>query len=186
MDDFVVIPLTIILGSIVVLIINYLIAKEFYNVAQSKGYYNQKYLWIPFLIGLAGWLLIVALPTKEYTDEEELKQKPKPKTEQETKQEVENINEIIKYVNGLYIKNISNTNSKTTDSSIEINGINYSSSDWVADGKIQWFWVDDKISYGIKESTKNAPYELKFELVETGINITGFPDVSYNGLYIKK
>lgn len=189
MEALIVILSILLLAAIIA--IHYYIASEFYLAAIRKGYNEKKYFWIPFLFGIAGWLLIVALPVKEYPEEEyseeeyseeELKQKPKKQTEQE----IEIIRNVAKHVDGLYIKSISNTDLKTTECSIEINGVNYSSSDWIADGKIQWFAVDNKISYGIKDKTKNAPYTLKFELVETGINVTGFPDDLYNGLYIKQ
>ena len=54
----------IILGSILLLWILYLIAKEFYKVAQEKGYSEKKYLWLPFLLGMIGYLLVIALPDR--------------------------------------------------------------------------------------------------------------------------
>lgn len=42
----------------------YLIAKEFYNVAQAKGYSEKKYLWLPFWLGIIGYLLVIALPDR--------------------------------------------------------------------------------------------------------------------------
>ena len=54
----------IILGSILLLWILYLIAKEFYKVAQAKGYSEKKYLWLPFLLGIIGFLLVIALPDR--------------------------------------------------------------------------------------------------------------------------
>lgn len=46
----------------------YLIAKEFYFVAQQKGYSNKKYLWISFLLGIVGYLLVIALPKRDNTE----------------------------------------------------------------------------------------------------------------------
>ena len=54
----------IILGSVLVLWIWYLIAKEFYKIAQEKGYSEKKYLWLPFLLGVIGFMLVIALPDR--------------------------------------------------------------------------------------------------------------------------
>jgi len=52
----------ILIAGALVLWIDYLIAKEFYLAAQAKGYYEKKYLWISFLLGAVGYLLVIALP----------------------------------------------------------------------------------------------------------------------------
>lgn len=59
------------MGAIVILLVfavitwvNYLIAREFYRAAEAKGFHSKKYLWIPFWLGLVGYLLVIALPTK--------------------------------------------------------------------------------------------------------------------------
>lgn len=44
--------------------IDYLIAKEFYISAQQKGYSEKKYLWLCFLLGVIGYLLVIALPDR--------------------------------------------------------------------------------------------------------------------------
>lgn len=67
----------IILACIAILIIDYLIAKEFYAIATDKGYVATKYLWIPFLLGIVGYLLVVALPDRNKNAEP-----PKPQTPQ--------------------------------------------------------------------------------------------------------
>jgi hypothetical protein len=54
----------ILLCSALALWINYLIAREFYNAAEEKGYYDTKYLWICFFLGIVGYLLIIALPAR--------------------------------------------------------------------------------------------------------------------------
>lgn len=41
-----------------------LIAKEFANVAKEKGYSQKKYFWYSFLLGIIGYLLVVALPDR--------------------------------------------------------------------------------------------------------------------------
>ena len=53
----------IILAAIaLVLWIDYLIAREFYFAAQEKGHDEKKYLWLCFLLGVVGYLLVIALP----------------------------------------------------------------------------------------------------------------------------
>ena len=42
----------------------WLVAKEFYVAAKAKGYYEKKYLWICFLLGVIGYLLVIALPDR--------------------------------------------------------------------------------------------------------------------------
>ena len=185
----------LILGIIAVLIIDYLIAREFYVAANEKGYTESKYLWIPFLFGVAGYLLVIALPYKDIFIEEANEMSESSETDEmsendelsETFKEIiktlSETSEIIEYVNGLYIKEIEIH--KNIRSTVKINGEYYSHSDWLSEGKIEWYKTDLKI-YGIKEKTANVPYVLKFELVEEGIDITGFPDEMYNGLYVKK
>ena len=51
--------------SVIVLIIQFVLAGEFYSIANDKGYDNQKYLWYCFLFGIAGYLMVIALPKKE-------------------------------------------------------------------------------------------------------------------------
>lgn len=50
-----------------ILYINYLIAREFYLAAYDKGYTSKKYLWIPFLLGMIGYILVIALPDRGTT-----------------------------------------------------------------------------------------------------------------------
>ena len=50
--------------AIVAIWIAWLIAKEFYAAANVKGYYEEKYLWICFFLGVIGYLLVVALPDR--------------------------------------------------------------------------------------------------------------------------
>lgn len=52
----------ILIGAAVVTWICYLIAKEFYNIAEMKGHSERKYLWIPFFLGVVGWAMVIALP----------------------------------------------------------------------------------------------------------------------------
>jgi len=59
----------IILGLIIYFIISWFIAMEFEAVANQKGYSESKYFWYPFLFGIAGYLLVIALPPKETCDQ---------------------------------------------------------------------------------------------------------------------
>lgn len=54
----------IMLGAALLIWIQYLIAREFYVVASAKGYNQKKYLWLPFFLGMIGFLLVVALPDR--------------------------------------------------------------------------------------------------------------------------
>lgn len=54
-----------------VLALNYIIAKAFADVATDKGYTESKYFWYCFLFSVAGYLLVVALPSKEQTKKSE-------------------------------------------------------------------------------------------------------------------
>lgn len=51
------------------LVLSYFVAKEFQNIAIDKGYSESKYFWWSFLLGAAGWAMVIALPkiTKEKT-----------------------------------------------------------------------------------------------------------------------
>lgn len=54
----------ILIGALLMLWVMYLIAKEFYKAAEAKGYAEKKYLWLCFLLGAVGYLLVVALPDR--------------------------------------------------------------------------------------------------------------------------
>lgn len=58
--------ISLIVSSIVILavflLIRYLISNEFYKAAKMKGHSSKKYLWICFLLGMVGYLLVIALP----------------------------------------------------------------------------------------------------------------------------
>jgi hypothetical protein len=43
------------------------IAKQFYEVAQMKGYTDKKYFWITFWLGPVGYFLVIALPNRNGT-----------------------------------------------------------------------------------------------------------------------
>lgn len=51
------------LGAVVVLILNYVIAIQFSDIAEMKGHNGTKYFWFTFIFGVVGMLMVVALPT---------------------------------------------------------------------------------------------------------------------------
>ena len=51
-------------AGVLLLALSYFLAKCFAEVAEEKGYYDDKYFWICFLLNLPGWLLVVALPDR--------------------------------------------------------------------------------------------------------------------------
>lgn len=56
--------LMMIIAAAVMLWIWYLVAKEFYKIAEMKGFPESKYLWISFFLGVVGWMLVIALPDR--------------------------------------------------------------------------------------------------------------------------
>ncbi len=69
-------PWKIILG-IGVLVVGIMLARYiancFYEIACMKGFYDKCYFWIPFFFGIAGYLLVVALPDRKKEKETLLK-----------------------------------------------------------------------------------------------------------------
>lgn len=61
----------IIFAAILVLTFLYIIAKEFAKAAADKGYTESKYFWYCFFFSVFGYLLVVALPSKEQTKKNE-------------------------------------------------------------------------------------------------------------------
>ncbi len=60
---------------VALLYLQYIIAKEFYSAAVTKGYSNKKYLWYCFFLGIVGYLMVIALPninSKAKTNSDEL------------------------------------------------------------------------------------------------------------------
>lgn len=49
---------------IIALIIDYIIAEKFSDIAEMKGHEGSTYFWFTFLFGLVGMLMVVALPNK--------------------------------------------------------------------------------------------------------------------------
>ena len=51
-----------ILGVIVALAIDYVIAKQFADIAEMKNHDGKPYFWYTFLFGIVGMLMVIALP----------------------------------------------------------------------------------------------------------------------------
>ncbi len=51
----------------IAIIISYIAASAFDEIAVSKGYKQKSYFWYCFWLGLAGWLMVVALPDRSTT-----------------------------------------------------------------------------------------------------------------------
>lgn len=54
-----------ILGVIIALVISAIIAACFADVAREKGFEESHYFWLCFIFGIAGYLLVVALPDRK-------------------------------------------------------------------------------------------------------------------------
>ena len=52
------------LGAVVALIVAYLVANEFADIAEEKGHTRSRYFWFTFLLGIPGMLMVIALPNK--------------------------------------------------------------------------------------------------------------------------
>ena len=49
---------------VIVIWIDWYLAKQFYEAAKAKGHYEKRYFWICFLLTWAGYLLVIALPDR--------------------------------------------------------------------------------------------------------------------------
>ena len=56
--------LLILLGVLVLLAVDLLLAKEFSRAAAMKGWHDRKYFWIAFFLGIPGYLLVASLPDR--------------------------------------------------------------------------------------------------------------------------
>lgn len=56
--------------AIVVIGASWYLAFEFNKIAQLKGYNSPKYFWVCLLLGLPGWLLVIALPQQKKAEEQ--------------------------------------------------------------------------------------------------------------------
>lgn len=65
---------TIMVFSLIsILVINYFVAKEFYEVSMMKRFFDKKYFWICFFLGIIGYLLVISLPDRAEVEEETAK-----------------------------------------------------------------------------------------------------------------
>ena len=53
----------------IVIVIKAYIAGCFADIASEKGFDEGKYFWIPFLLGIVGYLMVIALPDRGITIE---------------------------------------------------------------------------------------------------------------------
>ena len=54
-----------IICAVIVLIINYIIAQKFSDIAEMKGHEGSTYFWFTFIFGLIGMLMVIALPNEK-------------------------------------------------------------------------------------------------------------------------
>ena len=52
-------------GIIIGLFVDYLIAKKFEEIAEMKGHIGSTYFWYTFILGFVGMLMVIALPIKD-------------------------------------------------------------------------------------------------------------------------
>lgn len=55
----------------VYLLISWIIAQEFAEIALKKGYSDNKYFWYCLFFGIVGYLMIIALPLKQTEENSE-------------------------------------------------------------------------------------------------------------------
>ena len=51
------------IAIIIGLFINYIISKQFGEIAEMKGHDGSPYFWFTFFLGMVGMLMVIALPT---------------------------------------------------------------------------------------------------------------------------
>ena len=50
---------------VIVIVLNYYMANEFYSIAAEKGYDDKKYFWWTFLLFPIGAAMVIALPDED-------------------------------------------------------------------------------------------------------------------------
>lgn len=58
----------IVLGIVIALVIGYIVASKFSEIAEMKGHDGSTYFWFTFLFGICGMLMVVALPNIKVTE----------------------------------------------------------------------------------------------------------------------
>ena len=61
---------SILISVLIWLVISSLIANQFYEIAKMKGYSERKYWHFCFWLGVPGYLIVIALPTKSKNPDE--------------------------------------------------------------------------------------------------------------------
>ena len=56
------------LGVAIALVIDYVVARKFADIAEMKGHIGDTYFWFTFLLGVIGMLMVVALPSGNTTN----------------------------------------------------------------------------------------------------------------------
>lgn len=64
------IALLLLIPIAALIVLDYFIAYEFARIAGLKGYPGRKYFWWSFFTGFVGYLMVVALPRRPWTDEQ--------------------------------------------------------------------------------------------------------------------
>lgn len=60
LEPLILFPLIVLL----LLVVDFFVAREFYKAAVMKGWTARKYFWLAFLLPPAGYLLVIALPDR--------------------------------------------------------------------------------------------------------------------------
>ena len=53
------------LALAITILIEYIVANAFYDIACEKGFENRKYFWYSFLLSFVGYLMVIALPDRK-------------------------------------------------------------------------------------------------------------------------
>lgn len=57
-------PIITLIVCIALLVLDWFVATCFFEVAEAKGYHDQKYFWLCFWLSFVGYLLVIALPDR--------------------------------------------------------------------------------------------------------------------------
>lgn len=57
-----------VVALVVALIIDYIIAKKFSDIAEMKGHAGDTYFWFTFVFGIVGMLMVIALPIQSNSE----------------------------------------------------------------------------------------------------------------------
>ena len=51
-----------IVGALLLILLDYFIAEQFFKIANEKGYTDKRYFWYSFLLTGVGYAMVIALP----------------------------------------------------------------------------------------------------------------------------